>query len=258
MVQRRTRARARVLVALLAQLALAQLAPAAAETWQPLAVGNRWSYAISHQRELSLQETMASRESRSGSYRREIVREGRRRDVAEPLYVTDEIREWRGVPEPERVSTLTAERGGAILEYAMDVGEGMALVEEPLVYGPARVRSGLEWEVGRVRMGGLTMELQGEILGVQNARTPARTFEHCLKVRYTGEVRGMVELEEGGLPVRGGRLEVTQWYAPGVGVVLAEETVTLDVLTTQGVMRSRSQDRYALESFELAGSPAGN
>ncbi len=227
-----------------------------AQSWVPVAVGNAWSYRISQTAEYALGGEAVSRESKSGRYSREIVKSGRHSQVPVPVYVFEDVRKWKGAGEDDRMSSLGAERGGAFLEYAMDLGEGLAMHDSPLVYVPASVKGGLEWKVGTVQLSGLTVEMRGEILGLQTAKTPAGPFERCLKVRYTGGVSGLVELEDGRLPVRGGQLDVLHWFAPGVGLVMAEETLRLDLLTAQGTMTSTMTDRYALERYEVDGAPA--
>lgn len=230
--------------------------PALGNDFQPMAVGHQWAYRISQSNEFRVGGQVVGREAKAGRYTRDVVREGRRKDVPVPLFVIDDVRTWRGGAEPDRVSTLAADRGGALLEYAMDLGEGLSIHTEPLVYLPARIKGGLSWHVGEVEIGTMTLTLEGEVLGLQDARTPMRTFERCLKVRYTGPVKGLVELPEGRLPIRSGRLDVVQWFAPGVGVVLAEETVVLDVLTTQGVMTATTTDKYSLADYKVGSVPA--
>ncbi len=231
-------------------IAFAMLAAgASASTWQPLTVGHRWAYKITESQEIKLGGQVVGREQKRGRFVRDVVREGRRAEVPVPVFVLEDVRSWQGAAT-QRFTTLTAERGGAVLEIGVDTGDGLIVHDEPLVQVPASVQGGLQWNVGTFTLDGLKVEMQGEVLGLQNARTPARTFERCLKVRYTGSLSGLVAVPEGRLPVRSGKLDVTQWYAPDVGVVLSEEALDLEVLTAQGVMTVRTTDHYALDRFE--------
>jgi len=240
-----------ILVGLLSALLLGS-ANAFAEVWQPLEVGHHWTYSISQTQRVELGGQLVGTEHKAGRILRDVVREGRRNDVPVPLFVVDDVRRW-GNAEIERISTLTAERGGALLEYGFDQGKGVTIHPRPLIQVPAQIKGGLTWDVGDFALDGLQVAMSGEVLGLQNARTPAQTFERCLKVRYRGKVSGLVDLAHGRLPVRAGTFEVTQWFAPDVGLVLAEEDLTLELLTAQGVMTVRTEDEYALERFRKAG-----
>ena len=245
-----TRGRGRLALVTLMALVLGS-ANAVAETWQPLEVGLHWTYAISQTQRVEIGGQVVGTEHKAGRILRDIVREGRRDDVPVPVYVIDDVRRW-GDAEVERTTTLAAERGGALLELGFDQGKGLTLHRSPLIQVPARVKGGLTWEVGDFALDRLQVSMTGEVLGLQTARTPSRTYERCLKVRYRGKVTGLVDLADASLPVREGRFEVVQWFAPGVGVVLSEEDLTLDLLTAQGVMTVHTQDEYALQRFRGA------
>lgn len=227
-----------------------------AETWMPAAVGNEWKYRITETAEYVIGGQAISQESKSGRYVREITRQSRHAKVPVPVFVFEEVRKWKGGDEDGRTTSLGAVRRGAFLEFAMDTGEGLTLHQNPLVYVPASVKGGMSWKVGSLELNGLMVEMQGEILGLQTARTPAGAFERCLKVRYTGSLSGMIELEDGRLPVRDGDMAMTHWFAPRVGLVMAEETVRMDLLTAQGTMTSTLTDHYALERFQVDGAPS--
>jgi len=236
-------------------LLLGSACPALAQGWVPIHIGNEWGYRISQTAEYAVGGQTVSRESKTGRYLREIVKTGNHDDVPVPVFVFEDVRKWNGSGEDDRMTSLGAERGGAFLEYAMDAGDGLVMHGSPLVYVPASVKGGMSWDVGSLQLSGLTIEMRGEILGLQTARTPAGPFERCLKIHYSGPVTGMIELEDGRLPVRRGQMEVTHWLAPGVGLVMAEETLSLDLLTAQGTMKGTMTDRYALERYQVEGAP---
>jgi len=234
---------------------IASSGPVVAQTWMPAAVGNEWRYRITETAEYAIGGQAVSQESKSGSYLREITKQDLHANVPVPVFVFEEVRKWKGGSEDGHTSSLGALSRGAFLEFAMDTGEGLTLHENPLVYVPASVKGGMSWEVGTLELNGLTVKMQGEILGLQTARTPAGAFERCLKVRYTGALGGMIELEDGRLPVRDGQLDMLHWFAPGVGLVMAEESIRMDLLTAQGTMTSTLTDHYALERFQVDGAP---
>jgi len=224
-------------------------ATAFAKNWQPIDVGHNWAYSISQSNVVEIGGQVVNSDRKRGKIRRAVVREGRRSEIPVPVFVVEETRDWKG-SEAEHYVTLTAERAGALLEYAVDTGEGLNFHANPLIQVPASIKGGMKWDVGSFSMNGLEVTMEGEILGVQNAKTKARTYERCLKVRYTGKLSGILEVPEGRLPVRGGSLEVTQWFAPDVGVVLAEESVSMAILTAQGLMEVTTTDNYTLERFQ--------
>lgn len=226
-----------------------------AETWTPASVGDEWSYRISETVQYSIGGEAISQESKTGRYLREISELAHHANLPASVFVFDELREWKSGAEDDRAISFQAAYRGAFLEYAVDVGEGVVVHERPLLYLPASVKSGVSWDVGTLELNGLTIEMRGEILGLQTAKTPSGPFERCLKVRYTGPISGFIELEDGRLPIRKGQLEMTHWLAPGVGLVMAEETLRVDLLTAHGTMTSTLTDRYALENYHVEGAP---
>ena len=226
-----------------------------AETWMPTAVGNEWKYRITETAEYAIGGQAVSQESKSGRYLREITKQGQHANVPVPVFVFEEVRKWTGDHEDGRTTSLGALRRGAFVEFALDTGKGLSLHQNPLIYVPASVKGGMSWKVGTLELNGLMVEMQGKILGLQAARTPVGAFERCLKVRYTGALSGMIELDDGRLPVRNGQMDMTHWFATGVGLVMAEETVRMDLLTAQGTMTSTLTDHYALERFQVDGAP---
>ncbi|MCP5070055.1 MAG: hypothetical protein GY946_26090 [bacterium] len=228
---------------------------AIAETWMPASVGDEWAYRISETSIYTIGGQQVSRLSKSGRYSKEIARQDHLANEPVPIFVFEDVRKWTDGSDDSRTTSLGAMRGGAFLEFGMDAGDGLTMHENPLVYVPASVKGGMTWEVGTLELNGLTVQMQGEILGLQAAKTPAGPFERCLKVRYTGEVSGMIELDDGRLPVRTGQLDMTHWFAPGIGLVMAEESLSMDLLTAEGTMTSRMTDRYALERYRVKGAP---
>jgi len=88
--------------------------------------------------------------------------------------------------------------------------------------------------------------------------TPSGRYENCLVVRSEGPLAGSVEAYGGTIEVTGGKVVTTEWYARGLGVVLAKEEAEQTLRLPDGstlVVRERTQ--YALrEGGPGASQPA--
>ena len=118
------------------------------------------------------------------------------------------------------------------------------------------VAQGEKWRVGVDEASGLRSEVRGEILGLQDAQTPAGLFEKCLVVRYTADIAGAIDLYGDRIEVREGRGVTTAWYAPGVGQVLAKEELdqTLE-LSNGSTIQVREEIEFALSEIWLPAAP---
>ncbi len=107
---------------------------------------------------------------------------------------------------------------------------------------------------------GLRGETWGEVIGIQDARTPAGLFEQCLVVRYTVELSGTLEVPGvGAMDVVEGHAVVTEWHAKGIGLVLAKEELSETLVGPNGAevvaeMKSQSALKH-FEGMSLAASP---
>jgi len=107
---------------------------------------------------------------------------------------------------------------------------------KPAVALQEGARPGRRWHVSTEQIAGLKGETWGEVVGVQDARTPAGLFEKCLVVRYTGTVEGtMVVPGAGPMSISNGRVELTEWHARGIGLVLSKETISQTLRSENGV-----------------------
>lgn len=94
----------------------------------------------------------------------------------------------------------------------------------PAVVLKEGARVGERWHVSSETVAGLSGDTWGEVVGLQDARTPAGLFEKCLVVRYTGNVSGEIEIPGAGtMQVTAGEVVVTEWHAKGIGLVLSRE-----------------------------------
>ena len=95
---------------------------------------------------------------------------------------------------------------------------------------------GRKWHVSTEDVAGLRGETWGEVVGLQDARTPAGLFENCLVVRYTAAMSGRVEVAGAGpMDVVDGKVVATEWHARGVGLVLSKEVLEEKLLAPNGV-----------------------
>jgi hypothetical protein len=95
---------------------------------------------------------------------------------------------------------------------------GASVFEPPLVMLPAGAEPGRTWQVGRARDGSLTIDLEGQVVGVEDVGTEAGTHRGCLRVRHRGPVSTAGEGGgEGDHPI--GRFERDLWLCRGVGMV---------------------------------------
>ena len=117
---------------------------------------------------------------------------------------------------------------------------------------------GEKWHVSSEDVAGLKGETWGEVVGIQDARTPAGLFEDCLVVRYTVDISGTFEIPGAGvMDVAEGRMVVTEWHAKGVGMVLAKERLSETLLGPNGVeVIAGMTSQTALKHIERTELPA--
>lgn len=107
--------------------------------------------------------------------------------------------------------------------------------DPPVEFLPAKIARGVRWDAGAYSVEGIRYREEGEILGIQSAKTPAGLFEECLVVRHTGSMDGEFKTTAGGtLKVTESRIERTQWLARGVGPVLVKQTAYATIETNLG------------------------
>ena len=96
-----------------------------------------------------------------------------------------------------------------------------ARYEPPLQVLKLPADSGANWSVGTMRMQGIAVGLNAQVVGREDVETPAGTFKNCLKTKsnstsVSGALQGSQRLS---MTVTGGDFASTSWYAPGVGLV---------------------------------------
>jgi hypothetical protein len=157
-------------------------------------------------------------------------------------------------PTPSAYQIHAAELEANGQRYAIEYpSPAVALLENPT--------AGQKWHVSSEDVAGLKGDTWGEVVGIQDARTPAGLFEGCLVVRYTVDLSGTLEIPGAGkMDVTEGRMVVTEWHAKGVGMVLAKEELSETLVGPNGVeitagMKSQTALKL-LEGMALPASPA--
>ena len=257
----------RTLLALVIALGLA--APAAATEWLPLRPGVRWSYEVRGEYSRSL-AGFEQTERLQGT--REVqVRGASPKFAARPYEVLEALRAHlvddagSRRTKTEMHSSYVKPAANGLLLYGEEVdnpleGGARKLVRhaEPIRLLPADPKRGRKWHVGTSQVSGLQLDVDGEVLGFQDAQTPAGVYRGCLKVQLTGTFSGHLSMEGLRARVTQGSYESTLWYAPDVGPVLVEEkqVLTLALPVGQTVTASEHSWRTLRETNVVPAAPA--
>lgn len=135
---------------------------------------------------------------------------------------------------------------GAVMQY-----------DVPLHVLEAAAQPGQRWSIGVRSQQDLHTNLEGEVLGVQDVETPQGPFKGCLVIRLKGQISGVIEAYGSRMEVPSGDYSVTQWYAPGVGLVLAKEEISQTLILEDGrSMNYSERTQFALRSSESAAAAA--
>ncbi len=230
------------------------------ERWLPADVGNRWAYVYARER---VRETASGpeREILKGTRVDEVV--GRAAGFARGSVEIHSV--VRGRTEGAATETLERSRlfvlpsDGGLRVVARETphpvtGEtGLARFDPPLEPIRPGIRSGQRWPLGQEVRDGLRTAYEGEILGLQTARTPAGLYENCLVVRTVGTLSGSAELYGTEIELEEGRVTTTEWYAPGVGLVLSKSEIDQSLRLSDGTaLEINEKTQFALSAVELA------
>ncbi|MGH0036799.1 MAG: hypothetical protein ACQGVK_17375 [Myxococcota bacterium] len=233
------------------------------ERWLPADVGNRWSYVYTRERrrvDASAEETV---ESLRGSRVDRVVA-----DAGEIAPGAVEIRSVvRGRSESAATDTVENRR---FVVSTHGPGFRIHLREAPhLLTGEPQVsrfdppfdrmrpdaRRAEPWKSGVEQSGGLRTEYESEVLGIQDAQTPAGLYEKCLVLRTRGVMSGSVHIYGQSVAVDEGHVVITEWFAPGVGRVLAKTEIEQKLGLADGSrLELFEKSQFALSAVDLAGS----
>jgi len=130
----------------------------------------------------------------------------------------------------------------------VDYGDGSILL-------PATIARGVKWASGRIRDDLVKIDEAGEVIDLQNAVTPAGTFENCLHVRYTGDI-GSRQTRIDGRPLVMGRFVRDAWFARGVGLVRENEEGRLEAIWRGDSFAFKWKWTAAIKGVKRASVPA--
>lgn len=205
--------------------------------WSPVRVGEEALFTLVSRQEAQQSGGPVATEAHEGTQHVAVTREpGKAIEVA----VTTRLGQGRGRPDNvERESLFLVPRSGthyvAAIRTSLSGTERTVRLRSPAKLLPDRIAKGERWSTGAYAVDGLRYQEQGEILGVQTAKTPAGAYEKCLVVRLVGQIEGQLEAAPGvTVTLEGGRVERTQWLARGIGPVLMKEKLTMTMVTPTG------------------------
>ncbi|MBW2723681.1 MAG: hypothetical protein JRE71_04780 [Deltaproteobacteria bacterium] len=230
-------------------------------------IGRRWTYVFKSERTSTVAGGEPEVEKLHGTRVDEIT--GLAPELGEGVVRMLSSSRGRSASSPNELNEVRAgfyRAAGASLqlvaEQASDPTAGLAPLvqyEAPLSVLEAAATPGQRWSVGVRSERDLHTSLEGEVLGVQDVQTPYGLFERCLVIRLTGQISGVIEAYGSRMEVPSGDFSVTQWYAPGVGLVLAKEEISQTLVLEDGKSMDYSErSQFALRSTEstTAAAPA--
>jgi hypothetical protein len=235
--------------------------------WVPLDVGNQWTYVYLRERSRSRGGEEAELELFRGTLTERVVG-----NVPEFGPRAVEVRSTvrghvEGAPAEmvERRRSFVESNGFSYQLLAVEAEDPLVGKLEltrfrpPLLALKAGADVGEKWKIGSKEAGGLTTELEGEILGVQDAKVPSGVFEKCLVVQHTGAFSGAIEVYGNRVEIPSGVLVTTEWYAPGVGKVLVKEEISQTMVLADGSTLDYSErTQFALSSQRSGIAPAND
>jgi len=215
--------------------------PAAADSgqWMPLEIGAHKTFVHRQDRTLRSHGESLGDERWVGTREEEVLRasdgiEG----VTAELRVTTRVASEAGEQvELQRMFVSPTASAYRIHSSELEAnGQRYAVVyPRPAVVLREGARVGERWHVSSEEVAGLEGDTWGEVVGLQDARTPAGLFEQCLVVRYTVELSGTLQVDgAGSFDVTDGTMVVTEWHAKGFGMVLAKEQLSEKLVGTDG------------------------
>ena len=235
--------------------------PVEKRTWVPTDVGRRWTYLFVSERSIARSGEEPHVEKLRGTRVDEIS--GLAPEIGENVIRVQSRLVGRTAGDASGSSDektgfyrATPSSYQLVAERTLDPTSGSAPLvryEVPLAMLELTAEPGQRWKVGVRSQGDLHTDLEGEVLGVQNAQTPHSLFENCRVIRLSGQISGVIEVYGERMEVPSGDYTVTQWYAPGMGLVLAKEELRQTLVRGDGSsMEYSERNQFALRSVEPA------
>jgi hypothetical protein len=237
----------------------------------PTEIGRRWSYVYLRERTRTTDATPPTSEKLRGILTEVIAGPAPEfgAGVVELISILEVQTDEQANASIEKQRSFLVTRSKSLQEVAreaLDPVSGLTQLEQ---FSPPidRIRfgapAGSKWRMGVWKTEGLDAEYFGEILGVQDAKTPAGVFEKCLVVRYSAKLAGVVEVGGTRFEIRDGHVMGTEWYAPGIGRVLMKRELEQSMVLSNGTemafsesVQAALQDAGASEAKDAEPAPA--
>jgi len=232
-----------------------------AHEWAPFEVGRSWTYVFARDRSRTISGQEPEIERLRGVRIDEITADAPQFGQGVVRMQSSMLGRLDADPDGAEVREnsvnfyrSTGNRYQLVAEEGETAGSGSNQITHyasPLRLLESQAEVGQKWKVGTRNQGGLTTELTGEILGVQDVQTPAGLFERCLVVRIEGRIAGVLEAYGSRMEVPEGTFSMTEWFAPGVGLVLTKEELSQVIVLEDGSRLDYSErTQFALRSSE--------
>jgi hypothetical protein len=230
-------------------------AVAAEKSVLPLAVGNRWDYAVTQYGVMSSGEGKRSRSmemASQGTCVEEVISiKEKRKDgvVYEYRSITKTDAGLNTDPSEviEDTLMLASDKGIAITaSKASGMGDlfsnEWAKYDPPLISFAFGLKPGSKWKIGTVREGNLRMPMEAQVTGVETVTVPAGTFENCLKIYVTcSKVTGTMGSGADMATIKSGKSVNTVWMHPSVGVVKEQDILQAKMQFVKGPLMTGTQ-----------------
>lgn len=206
----------------------------------PLAVGNRWEYAVTVYGVISIGEGENSRSmetSATGTCIEEVVAVKERRPNGDIVYehrtTTSMDAGVNSEPSESGVEALMmSSKQGTLILASRSTGFGDVLTNEweyydpPLVLFGSGLTTGKKWKIGTIREGTLRMPMEAQVAGYETVTVPAGTFRSCLKIYGTcSKITGTMGKGKDLAVIKSGKSVSTIWLYPGIGVVKEDNVI---------------------------------
>jgi hypothetical protein len=245
----------------LAAAALSAGRAGADASWLPLQPENRWSYTSTGTRTIRLPHAAETVTPTSGKHTTEVTRQiggAAGGDGAFEMVHGSEKPNDAGGVERESEKWFVSRMGDRLMLVGGDSDAAPIQIRRPVTLFPAEPRPGLKYDAGRLVSKGIDLDMQGEVVGFEDVKTPAGSFRRCLVLRLTGKVAGAAEAGAGlRVALEGGTAETREWYCKGVGLVKDRMQMTVQMRLPDGNLASTEESfERVLQDYSVAGSPA--
>lgn len=199
--------------------------------YYPLSAGHEWRYESEKTNSIQLPQGEMVQEISITSTKHSLgVRTEER--FGRPLHVAVEestqTSHSDGATRTTRTESHLSADGDAILVHGQRHDDDWALFSQPAAILKLPVPKEGEPYPSRFESRGLTIDARPHASSRETVEVPAGRFENCLRIDARGPVTGKLQAP-GNPPVERGWIELTLWFARGVGIVKESQRVELTV-----------------------------